>query len=190
MGSSWRGVDRHAQSHSWNAKRAAQRNFCYRVADITTICTKQEFEKRYRARRPVALLKFLLRANGRYIGDAINTQNSIQVIYLVLEKFRKIAFLSGLDLVPFPANILVANANFLVPLYLHEDRKKTQTGIPDDNLLLAALRNLRIDQRPRLGTGQLQEDDSPGNSQLRRGNAATIAGLFACLRQRVAQIFD
>src|SRR5262249_44472916 len=80
--------------------------------------------------------------------------------------------------------------NVLMALDLHEDGEKTETGIPDDDFLFAALRDLGIDQRPGFGSGQLQKDDALRNAQLRCSDAATVARLLTPVRERIAQVCD
>src|SRR5215469_5483431 len=73
-------------------------------------------------------------------------------------------------------------------LHLHENRKKTETRVPDDDSLVASSDDLGINQRPRFGARQLQKNDALQHAELRGRNPAPVAGLGPPVRQRVRQV--
>src|SRR5262249_13063774 len=108
----------------------------------------------------VTLLEFFPGADRLYIVDAVNAQDSVEMIDFVLQQFGEVAMLASLDLLPFTADVLIANGDVFVPFDLHENCKEAEASVPYDNLLRAAPDDLRIDERPRLGARQLEEDDA------------------------------
>ncbi len=71
---------------------------------------------------------------------------------------------------------------------LHENREEAEAGVPDDDLLLAAFNDFRINQRPRLLSGQLQEDDAQAHAELRRGNSPAVSGGGAPVGKRIGKV--
>lgn len=112
------------------------------------------------------------------------------MINLVLQELGQILFFAGAKFMPSAAQILVTHGDFAVTLNLHENRKKAEAGIPDDDFFFASLRDFGIHERPRLGIGQLQENDPQGFSELRRGDGSAIASGLSPVRQSVGQILD
>ena len=76
-----------------------------------------------------------------------------------------------------------------MPFHLHENRKKTQASIPDDDFLRASFDDFRIYQRPRFCAGQLQKYNALRDADLRRGDASAVAGGGSPVRQRVGEVF-
>ena len=72
--------------------------------------------------RPISLLKLFARAHRADIRNAIQRQNPIQMIDLVLQQFREIPFLSCVNFAHRTAQILIPHDDLLVTLHLHENR--------------------------------------------------------------------
>ena len=136
----------------------------------------------------MAPLEFFFGADGLEVGDAVNAQNSVQVIDFVLEKLRQVAGFSGTDFMTCATEILIADRDFLVPLDLHENGEETEAGIPHDDFFVAALNDLRIDQWPGFITRKLQEDHALGDAELGSGDAAAVTGFAAPMGKGVLQI--
>src|SRR4029077_179196 len=68
-----------------------------------------------RAAISVSFLEFFARADRLYVGNAVEGQNPVQVINLVLQQFRIIAVVAGVKFVLPPFQILVANGDVPVP---------------------------------------------------------------------------
>jgi hypothetical protein len=77
-----------------------------------------------------------------------------------------------------------------MPFHLHKNGKKTQAGIPYDHLFFAAFGNFRIDERPGLGSGQLQKDHALQRAYLRSGDGTAVAGGASPKGESVGEIFD
>src|SRR5215469_14763177 len=85
--------------------------------------------------RAISLLEFFFGAHGSQVRHAIDAQNAIQVIDLVLEQLGKISQFSGVNLVRSPLQILVTDGDVPVALDLHEDGQKTKAGVPHHDAL-------------------------------------------------------
>src|ERR1700682_1601532 len=107
---------------------------------------------------PISLFELLAGAETLHVNDAIDGEDAVEVIDFVLQEFGEIAIVSGVQFVPFGAQVLIADGDFTVPFDLHEDRQEAKAGVPDNDFLRAALDNFGIHQGPRFGPGQLQED--------------------------------
>ena len=138
----------------------------------------------------MAQLKFFFSADGSDVGYAVDAKDSVQVIDFVLEKFGEVAGFAGLHFVPGGMNVLIANRDFLVAFHLHKNGEETEAGVPDDYFLIAAGNDLRINERPRLGAGELQENNASRNSKLRSGDAAAIASFGTPVSEGVAEIVE
>ena len=112
------------------------------------------------------------------------------MIDFMLKQLGKVPEFSGANLVRFSLQILILDGDFAVPLDLHKDGQKTEAGVPHDDAFGAALDNFWIYEGPGVFARQAQKDDALQNSNLRRGDAPSIAGGFAPKRERVLQVFD
>lgn len=137
---------------------------------------------------PISLLELFSRDHRFDIDDAINGEDSIQVIDFVLQQFREKAIVSRAEFENLAAQVLITDGDFAVPLHLHKDRQETQASVPDDDLFRAALDDFRVDQRPRLDSGKLKKDYALQDSNLRGGDASAVACSFAPVSQRVAEV--
>src|SRR5690349_7634334 len=102
-----------------------------------------------RACSTISLLEFFLCADGFQVSDAVDAEDSVEMIDFVLKQFGKVAELSGLNFVCFPFQVLVLHSDFAVALDLHKDGQKAKTGIPHHDSLGAALDDSRIHEGPR-----------------------------------------
>src|SRR5277367_5217012 len=104
------------------------------------------------------LLEFFASTHSANVRDAVHGQYPIEMINLMLQQLRQISLFAGLNFVPFAAQVLVFHRDFTMSLHLHENGKETQASIPNYDFFFAALGNLRIYKRPRLGFGELEEN--------------------------------
>ena len=110
------------------------------------------------------------------------------MVNFVLQEFGEIAVIAGANFVAFACKILVTDGDLAVTLDLHEDRQKTEAGVPHNNLFVAAFDDFRIHQRPGLLPEQLQEDDALQHPELRSSDAASVAGGRAPVGECVGEI--
>src|ERR1700746_161027 len=110
------------------------------------------------------------------------------MIDLVLQQLGKIVLFAGRDLGNVSIKLLIPHRDLAMPLNLHEDRKKTQASVPDNNLLFTTFDNFRINQRPRRSAGKPQEDHALQHADLRSRNPTPITGFRAPVRERILQI--
>src|SRR5215472_8328708 len=143
-----------------------------------------------RACRAIPLLEFFFCANRFQVRNPVEAENSVEVVDFVLEQLRKVAKLTSLNLVGHPLQVLILHGDFTIPLDLHEDGQEAEASVPHDHTLGAALDNLGIHQGPRIFAGKAQEDDTLCYSNLRCGNAASVAGGLAAESKRIGKIFD
>ena len=101
----------------------------------------------------------------------------------------QVAQFSSLNLVQLPLQVLILHGDVAVALDLHEDRQKAEAGIPHDDTFVAAFDDFRIHQGPWIFAWQAQKDDTLGRSDLRRGDAPSVASSLAPVRKRVFQVF-
>ena len=112
------------------------------------------------------------------------------MVNFVLQEFGEVAVVTGAKFVAFTLRILIADRDFAIAFDLHEDREEAEAGVPDDNLFVTAFDDLRIDERPGLLCGQLQEDNALPDAQLRGGDASAIARGGAPVSERIGKVFD
>src|ERR1700733_10721750 len=67
----------------------------------------------------IALFEFFTSADGFDIGDAVDGQDAIEVVDLVLQEFGKIALISGFDFERFALQTLIPDGDPAVSLDLH-----------------------------------------------------------------------
>src|SRR5262252_6325863 len=92
-----------------------------------------------RALIAISFFEFLTRTNRFHIGYAVDGENSIQMIDLVLQEFRQVAVVSGIERQSLAFEILIAHGDPSPPLNLHKDGEKAQASVPNDHSLLAGL---------------------------------------------------
>src|SRR5580692_4865251 len=97
------------------------------------------------------------------------------MIDFMLQQLGQTPVIPGLKLQSLALQILIAHNNPSPPFDLHEDRKKAEAPVPHYDLLRTALDDLRINQRPRLNSGQLQKNHSLHHPDLRSRNTAPVA---------------
>jgi len=138
----------------------------------------------------VTLFEFFAGADGFRIDDAVDGQDAVEVIDFVLQEFGEIAVVPGFELDRLAVEILIADGDLTVAFDLHEDREEAEASVPHNDSLFAALDDFRVDQRPGLGSGELEKNDALQDSELRSGDAASVAGCHTPVSQGVGQILD
>src|SRR5215472_12825211 len=122
----------------------------------------------------IPCLKFFARDDRLHIGHAVDGEDSVEMIDLVLQEFREIAIFPGFNLECVATLVLITDCDFAMALDLHENAKKTQAGVPHRNLLFAARDNFGIDERPGICIWKLQKDDALQSSNLRSRDRASV----------------
>src|SRR5215472_16915857 len=79
-----------------------------------------------RALIAISFFEFLTRTNRVHIGYAVDGENSIQMIDLVLQEFRQVAVVSGIKQQSPPSKILIGNVNQWRPPNLKKNEKKAR----------------------------------------------------------------
>src|SRR5271155_3652000 len=143
-----------------------------------------------RAALAIPLLELFAGAESPDVDDAVDREDAVEVVDFVLQKFGEVAVVPGTEFVVLALRILITHRDFAIAFDLHEDRKKAEAGVPDDDLLFAALENFRVDERPGLLSGQLQKDDASPHAELRRGNAPAVSGSGAPVGKSIGEIVD
>src|SRR5260370_18746205 len=136
----------------------------------------------------VALLEFFPSADSLKVDNAVDGENSVEVVDLVLQQLGEIMVITGIKFENFAVQVLITHADLTMAFDLHKDRKETQAGVPDDDFLFAAPDDFRIDDRPRLGVRKLEDDDSVQHADLGSRDAASIAAGGPPIRERVGQV--
>jgi hypothetical protein len=108
----------------------------------------------------------------------------------VLQEFGEVAVVASAEYVLHTLEVPVADRDFAMACDLHENREETETSVPDYDLLCTAFEDFRVDERPGLLPGQLQEDDALQHSQLRGRDAPAVSGGGAPVRERVGEVVD
>ncbi len=124
------------------------------------------------------------------VDDPVDGEDAVEVIDFVLQEFGEAAVISGVEFVGFAVEILIADGDLAVALDLHEDGEETQAGVPHNDLFCAVRDDFWIDERPGLGIGELEKNDSLQLAELRSGDAASVAGCGAPVSERVGEIAD
>src|SRR5947208_13531051 len=106
----------------------------------------------------------------------------------MLQQFGDIASFSGFDFQRISLQILVAHGDVAIAVDLHENGKKTQTGVPYYDFFVAALNDLWIDEGPGVFTREFQKNDTLQDPQLRSGNAASVSRLGAPMSERIGEV--
>jgi len=112
------------------------------------------------------------------------------MIDFVLQKFSEISVIPGAEYVSRAPEIFVLHRDFAMAPELHKDREEAQASVPDDDFFCAAFEDLRVEQRPWLFSGELQENDAQRDTQLRSRDAAAVSGRGAPIRERVGEVAD
>jgi hypothetical protein len=146
------------------------------------------WSNRVRARPAIALFEFLAGAEGFDVGHAVDGEDAVEVVDLVLEEFGEIAFIAGAEFLMLTREVPIAYGDPAVPFDLHEYRQEAQTRVPDNNLLFAAFDDFGIHQRPGRLSGQLQEDDTLAHPELRSCDAAAVTGGRAPVGKRIGEV--
>jgi hypothetical protein len=137
-----------------------------------------------------AAFEFFAGAESANVSDAIDAEDAVEMIDFVLEELGEIGGVGGVELAGAAGAILIADFNFTMTLDLHEDGKKTETAIPDDDFLFAARGNDWIDERPGIGALKLKEDDAFVYADLRSGDGAAVAGGGTGEGQGIGEVGD
>jgi len=118
------------------------------------------------------------------IESAVNCQNTVEMIDLVLEQFRYPAF--GVHHAFFSFFIPILDVNRNVALNFHHDIGKGEAVIPQRHHLPGAAHNLRVDQWQRLI--DLNNYDAKPTPDLRRGNSSPESIPLTKVGERFLQI--
>src|ERR1700733_7103570 len=143
-----------------------------------------------RAALAISFFEFFAGAKRFEVDDAVDGQNAVEMVDFMLQEFGEIAIVPSTEFVGFPFHVLIAHSDFAIAFDLHKDREEAKAGVPNDDLLLAAFEDFRIDKRPRLLSRQFQEDDATPHSHLRRGNAPAVSRCCTPVGERVGEIVD
>ncbi len=141
-----------------------------------------------RAGVTVAFLEFFAGADACNIDDPVDGEDAVEMIDLMLQKLREISVIAGFKCESVAVEILITDTDLSMPFNLHEDREEAQARVPNHDFVVAARDDFRIDQRPGLDAREFEEDDTQRYSQLRSGNAASVAGCEPPLGERVGEI--
>lgn len=116
----------------------------------------------------------------------INREHPVQVIDLVLQQLRAIAL--EFRFVRLPAKVVVAHANAVGAQDAHEEVREGKAIVPDGEIFLADVDDLRVDQDP--GPFHLDVDQAQWRPDLRRSDAAAASEARLPVTQRIGQVID
>src|SRR6266704_637705 len=99
-------------------------NVVYRT--VLTISTSHcSFVRRFegvRTGRAIALFELFSRAHRFHVCDAIDRQDAIEMVDLMLQEFGEIPLFTRMSFVRLPAQIRIPHGDFPMPLDRHENR--------------------------------------------------------------------
>src|SRR5579859_63419 len=77
-----------------------------------------------------------------------------------------------------------------MPFHLHKNGEKAQASVPDYDFTFAAQGDLRIDERPRISSRQLQKNDSQERANLRSRNRSSVTRCFFPVCQGISEVLN
>ncbi len=120
---------------------------------------------------------------------ALDRKYSVEVVNLVLQQFRQVAF--SFDSLFQPALVLVLDSYLARALDSNHQVRETEAVVPQLKLLIARPDDFGIDERAAKPDGlHSNKDYSLEHADLRRGDSPPEAVRFAERRERVAEVAD